>query len=345
MDRQRFEAALNAELAQWEELLSLLTEEQAMAPGVIGAWSVCDVILHVAFWTHHAAAHLAAIVEGRVPSEAELYGQELPPEIARDDDDAINAWVGSQAGTLPFEAALAIGQQAAQNLRDALARLDDATLLDRQRQFPGLPWKGERTLLEVLDFLTLEHAVEHREAIEAWLATQEPPRHDPALRRELLAMRDRDQEARQRLMANHRPGEPLDHALVEDVQAVDWAHIARMQVIIAEHGWPGRSLVGKDGATAAWLLVQHADADRAFQERCLALLETAVAAGEAEPSELAYLTDRLRCGAGLPQVYGTQLREHEGTYIPLPIEDEVNVDVRRAAVGLGLLAEYVARFR
>jgi hypothetical protein len=345
MDRQQFEATLDAELAHWEELLTSLTEEQTMAPGALDAWSVHDVVLHVAFWTQHAAAHLTAIAEGRAPTEAELYGQEPPPpEVVRNDDDAINAWVLAQAGAVPFEAALAIGQQAAQNLHDALARLDAVTLLDRRRQFLGLPWKGERTLLEVLDVLTLDHAVEHREALAAWLATQPPPRRNTALRRELLAMRDRDQELRQRLMAHLQPGEPPDEALVEELQAVDRANTARMQAIIAEHGWPGRSLVSKDGAQAAWLLVQHADAERAFQERCLALLQTAVAAGEAEPSELAYLTDRVRCGAGLPQVYGTQLREHEGAYLPQPIEDEANVDARRAAVGLGSLAEYIARF-
>lgn len=290
MDRQQFEAALDAELARWEELVSALTEEQAMVPGALDAWSVRDVVLHVAFWTQHAAAHLTAIAEGRAPTEAELYGQSPPPpEVARDDDDAINAWVLAQAGAVPFDAALALGQQAAQNLRDALARLDDATLLDRQRQFPGLPWKGERTLLEVLDVLTLDHAVEHREALAAWLATQPPPSRDAALRRELLAMRDRDQELRQQLMAQLRPGESPDQALVEQLQAVDRANTARMQAIVAEHGWPGRSLVGTDGAAAAWLLVQHADADRAVQERCLALLQTAVAAGEAEPADLAYL--------------------------------------------------------
>jgi hypothetical protein len=70
-----------------------------------------------------------------------------------------------------------------------------------------------------------------------------------------------------------------------------------------------------------------------------------VTAGEAAPSELAYLTDRVRCGAGLPQLYGTQMREHEGRLIPQLIEDEANVDARRAAVGLEPLAEYVKRFQ
>lgn len=210
MDRHQFEAALAAELARWEELLGSLTEGQALAPATIGDWSVRDVVVHVAFWTNYSAAQLVAAAEGRVPTEAELYGHAPPPpEVGREDDDAINAWVLSQVGTMPLEAALAIGEQAAQNLHDALARLDDATLLDRHRQFPGLSGKGEQTLLELLDDDVIQHAVEHREAAEAWLATQPPPRRDPSLRRELLAMRDRDQELRQQLMARHRPGEPL----------------------------------------------------------------------------------------------------------------------------------------
>jgi hypothetical protein len=191
----------------------------------------------------------------------------------------------------------------------------------------------------------LQHAAEHRAAVESWFATQPSPRLNWALRAELLAMRDRDQELRRPAMARYRSGEPLDQALADELASVDHGNTARMHQIVAEYGWPGRSLVGPNGAQATWLLVQHADDDRAFQERCLALLEAAVAAGEAEPSELAYLTDRVRCGAGLPQRYGTQMREHEGRYIPHPIEDEPNVDARRATVGLGPLAEYVARFQ
>lgn len=123
---------------------------------------------------------------------------------------------------------------------------------------------------------------------------------------------------------------------------VDAPHTERMRAIIATHGWPRRSRVGPLAALVAWLLVQHADHDRTFQQACLSLLVDAVAAGEAEPGHLAYLTDRVRVGAGLPQVYGTQMRNGAE---PWPIEDAASVDERRAAVGLEPLADYVARFR
>jgi hypothetical protein len=114
-----------------------------------------------------------------------------------------------------------------------------------------------------------------------------------------------------------------------------------MKVIIQQHGWPGRSLVGYDGAHAAWLLVQHADADAEFQTRCLGLVKVAVAQGEAAAKDWAYLIDRVRVSRQQPQVYGTQFKQSaDGGFQPHPIEDPTHVDERRKSVGLGSLAEY-----
>jgi hypothetical protein len=49
---------------------------------------------------------------------------------------------------------------------------------------------------------------------------------------------------------------------------------------------------------AAWLLVQHADHDPAFQRVCLELLGGAVRAGEADVRHHAYLTDRVLLAEG-----------------------------------------------
>lgn len=124
---------------------------------------------------------------------------------------------------------------------------------------------------------------------------------------------------------------------------IDVANTDRLRQIIQQHGWPGRSLVGDDGAEAAWLLAQHADRQLDFQREVLPLLAEAVAAGEAKPAHLAYLTDRVRMAQGTPQIYGTQVGDiREGTPIPWPIEDLERVDERRAEMGLGTLANYLA---
>jgi hypothetical protein len=115
---------------------------------------------------------------------------------------------------------------------------------------------------------------------------------------------------------------------------VDYHNTQVMKEIIAEYGWPGETLVGTMGAQAAWLLVQHADHDREFQKQCHHLLETAVKSDEAQAQHLAYLTDRICVGDGVPQIYGTQL--------DYPITDLEHVDERRAVMGLDSLAEYIA---
>ncbi len=121
----------------------------------------------------------------------------------------------------------------------------------------------------------------------------------------------------------------------------DRARTERLAEIIDEHGWPIRSLVGTDGATAAWLIAQHSDQDMEFQERALELMRAAVDDEEADPTELAYLEDRVASNRGEPQIYGTQVSCVEGTPQPRPIADEEHVDERRAEVGLPPLSEYL----
>ena len=154
---------------------------------------------------------------------------------------------------------------------------------------------------------------------------------DPALREELLAMLAEDQRVR---TAAEVPAE---------ADAVDEHNQTRLAQIFDEHGWPGWTLVGPDGSTAAWAIAQHADLDLLFQERALALLQGAVDAGDASKGDLAYLTDRVLVAKGQPQLYGTQWgRAPDGTPEPrTPIADEAGVDARRAEAGLSTLDEYL----
>jgi hypothetical protein len=148
-----------------------------------------------------------------------------------------------------------------------------------------------------------------------------------------------DQELRGTLL---RGGE-IDLEVAHRLEQVDAENTAWARAIVERHGWPRVSDVGAGGAQDFWLLVQHADRDPAFQERCLALMQAAVAAGEASATDFAYLTDRVRTHQGRAQVYGTQFQRTERGLEPFPIEDPERVDERRASVGLGPLAEYAAQ--
>ncbi len=113
-----------------------------------------------------------------------------------------------------------------------------------------------------------------------------------------------------------------------------------LKEVVRKHGWPGKTLVGVVGSQNAWLLVQHADKDREFQQDCLTKME-AMPKGEVTAVNIAYLTDRILIGTGRKQKYGTQARLTDGKVVPSPIDDPEHVDERRLAIGLEPLADYL----
>lgn len=168
---------------------------------------------------------------------------------------------------------------------------------------------------------------------------------DADLREELLAMLAEDQAVRTGVAppGDERTPDELSNAM----GAVDAANTARITEIFDAHGWPDGALVGEDGSTAAWAIVQHADLQPEIQQRGLELLRAAVAAGDASPGDLAYLEDRVRVAAGQPQRYGTQWEtDVTGSPVPrTPIEDPATVDERRAAAGLATIEEYLVELQ
>ncbi|HEX5726545.1 MAG TPA: DUF6624 domain-containing protein [Longimicrobiaceae bacterium] len=165
---------------------------------------------------------------------------------------------------------------------------------------------------------------------------------NPELQQELVRMGELDQRHRGPAAGGARPA--TDPETVRLRAETDRANLRRLEEIIAEHGWPGASLVGEDGSRAAFLVLQHADP--ATQERYLPLLREAAEQGELAPAMLAMLEDRVRMRRGEMQLYGTQLRGDpaSGRLTLWPIEDEANVDARRARVGLPPLADYLRNF-
>jgi uncharacterized protein (TIGR03067 family) len=214
---------------------------------------------------------------------------------------------------------------------------------ERPKRFAADPGEGE-TLMVFRRPGSKQPPPEFKPAAEA---------KDPGLRKELLARMKADQDFRheveERFGSRHpirtEEGKREFQALIEKGKAVDRDNTAWLKGVVDKHGWPGKSLVGSDGALAAFLLVQHADLDPAFQKKCLGLMAEAVKNKEASPANLAYLTDRVALKERGVQVYGTQLRVEEGGVRPAPIEDEANVDRRRQEVGLPPLAEYLKAVR
>lgn len=127
---------------------------------------------------------------------------------------------------------------------------------------------------------------------------------------------------------------------------IDVANTDRLREIVVAYGWPGRALVGEEGADHAWLIAQHADHQLDSQRLFLRELRTAVEASDAPPRHLAYLTDRVAMNEGRPQRFGTQVGDmHNGVAIPWPIDAPDGVDERRAAMGLPPLGEHLGQWQ
>jgi hypothetical protein len=165
-------------------------------------------------------------------------------------------------------------------------------------------------------------------------------------RGELEAMFKTDQGQR-KLMTEvekkHGQNSPEMRALWEKQQEADAHNIVRLESIIAQHGWPRRSVFGETAASAAFFILQHADLS--YQKKYLMKAREAALTKEMNGSHLALLEDRILIRENKKQIYGSQVRRNEaGDWEVLPLEDEANVDLRRATVGLKPLAEYLQGF-
>ena len=173
-----------------------------------------------------------------------------------------------------------------------------------------------------------------------------------ALQSELLNMGEEDQKLRTVLqdemikMSNTGAKPSPDYfARWEKQNEIDRKNMQRLEEIIQQYGWPGKSLVGEEASKQAFLILQHSDLSH--QKRYLPVLQEAARKGEARLSDAAMLEDRILMYEGKKQIYGTQLRsgtDTGGKLVLYPIEDEENVDARRAAVGLPPLKEYLKLF-
>ena len=162
------------------------------------------------------------------------------------------------------------------------------------------------------------------------------------LLQQLVDLGRQDEETRTRLLKEGR----LYEGYAPEMEQVQLENATRLQRIVDEHGWPGASLVGEEGAQAAWLIAQHAISNPAFQQASLVHITQAVQTNEVPPTYFAFLTDRILFNQRKPQQFGTVFDWDEDDEIsPWPIEDEDNVDKRRASVGLPPLENAVASMR
>ena len=130
----------------------------------------------------------------------------------------------------------------------------------------------------------------------------------------------------------------------EKYQAIYEAnHVINEQKIveILADGWPEKEVIGERGNRTICNVLQHSDYD--IREKYLPLMQQAVMDEQLNPQLLVRAEDRLATDRGEPQIYGGQMKYYPETksFNVWPVYDPVNIDKRRAAIGLGPIGDHL----
>ncbi len=163
------------------------------------------------------------------------------------------------------------------------------------------------------------------------------------LRNELLAMAISDQKIRRKIISSGI--DSISDELLLEARNIDSRNTQRLKQIIEEFGWPNCDVVGKEGVSAALLIVQHSDRDINFQKRMLPKIKNAFNSGDISGQDLALLVDRVLIAADEMQIYGSQIEIVNGDVIVLPVSEPEDLDIRRKKLGLSTMIQYIKLIR
>ena len=168
-------------------------------------------------------------------------------------------------------------------------------------------------------------------------------RKDYSYAETLYQMEQEDQAVRRALNdPDHTHTKAVEDSLSRRMHEVDSVNLARLIWLMDTLGFPSWDRVCSYGAHAAWIIAQHAHPW--FQYGYVKQMRRAVADTNADPSNLAYLEDRLRTGRGLPELYGTQFTssgENNRTVWQCPVADIKSVNLRRSQMLMPPLEDYI----
>jgi uncharacterized protein (TIGR03083 family) len=147
MNRQQLLQKLDQAWAQIKESYAGLSDSQLTEPGVMGDWSVKDILAHVTWWEEEALKHLPLIIkEGRPPRYSTQYGG----------IDAFNALMTERRQDL--------------SLADVLQQQEEThrRLIDYLQSAPEEQFTRETRFRHRLRLDTYSHYPKHAKAIREW---------------------------------------------------------------------------------------------------------------------------------------------------------------------------------
>jgi hypothetical protein len=152
----------------------------------------------------------------------------------------------------------------------------------------------------------------------------------------LARLATRDAAARTRVMRTAGK----DSSALWNMLHIDSINTDTLKILLTGRVWFCTDSISKADAKKAFTILQHST-DRALQEGAIPFIKKEADRGLIRKSEYAELVDRVLIFKDQPQLYGTQLHEINGSFVPYPITDSSSLSQRRSDAGLPDLEFYV----
>jgi hypothetical protein len=158
MTKTELLARIRAQRERLEATLAEVDDAHMTQPGVVGAWSVKDILAHIAVWEGRMVGWLAEILRGEVP-------EALAPGQTWDGLDQLNEQTYLENRDRPLEEVQAEFGASFRRAWDAVEAAPEAVLLDPDRY----PWREGEPVWHIVAANTFWHYPEHGASIRAWL--------------------------------------------------------------------------------------------------------------------------------------------------------------------------------
>jgi hypothetical protein len=163
--RARLIETLRAARADWEALIARVDVTRLTEPGAEDAWSVKDVLAHIAAYERWTADQLAGLLLGET---SQVASSALPDTSGTDDRDRRNAAIFAAHHRHSLAKVRAEAADAIARLLELIGQLSEETLAETRRY----RWTGGLSVAEAIASDSYEHYAQHAPAIRTWLARQ-----------------------------------------------------------------------------------------------------------------------------------------------------------------------------
>lgn len=142
--------------AEWDALLQEVGKDRMAIPGVVGDWSVKDLLAHVTFWEGSATRHLEAAIRGEPTSPTPYTGLDF---------EEVNQLVYRENKDRTVDDLLEWSISTHRRMVGAIEALSEEQLGEPGR----FPWLEGSPLWEAVSGNSYDHYPEHIASIRSWL--------------------------------------------------------------------------------------------------------------------------------------------------------------------------------